>query len=280
MKFHISIRAAIGNHSHVVIGIARLEERGEDDAARCDAKNHQISNFACAQNHLKIGSGERTHAMFRYHDVALLRAERWVNRPGRSTKELLMLRRRLDRREQLVPGADFGQPWAESNLNVNQRHRGFARSGHDICGTCDKFIFRFYVDRNDSRLAVHSEDSCMRYVHGPQFTWHAPVTSCLMSRNIGGVPEPRVWTFSEPGFSEGAVIAFGEVDFSLFFTGRSGTFKTALPALCQQHFGAEMDARRLPGNFASTANALEELAFLAKDALLVVDDFVPTGGRW
>ena len=32
-----------------------------------------------------------------------------------------------------------------------------------------------------------------------------------------------------------------------------------------------------PVNFASTANALEELAFGAKDAVLVVDDFVPTG---
>ena len=39
-----------------------------------------------------------------------------------------------------------------------------------------------------------------------------------------------------------------------------------------------MDARHLPGHFASTANALEELAYQAKDALLVVDDFAPTGG--
>jgi hypothetical protein len=72
--------------------------------------------------------------------------------------------------------------------------------------------------------------------------------------------------------------ALGKVDFSLFLTGPSGTFKTALAALCQQHFGASMDASRLPASFASTANALEELAFRAKDALLVVDDFVPTGG--
>jgi hypothetical protein len=68
------------------------------------------------------------------------------------------------------------------------------------------------------------------------------------------------------------------VDFSLFLAGRTGTFKTALAALCQQHFGAAMDASSLPANFASTANALEELAFSAKDALLVVDDFAPTGG--
>ena len=71
---------------------------------------------------------------------------------------------------------------------------------------------------------------------------------------------------------------FGGVDFSVFLMGRTGTFKTALAALCQQHFGLAMDASSLPGNFASTANALEELAFAAKDAVLVVDDFAPTGG--
>ena len=38
-----------------------------------------------------------------------------------------------------------------------------------------------------------------------------------------------------------------------------------------------MDALRLPTNFASTGNALTELAFYPKDALLVVDDFAPTG---
>ena len=70
----------------------------------------------------------------------------------------------------------------------------------------------------------------------------------------------------------------GKVDFSMFLTGQTGTFKTALAALCQQHFGAAMEAGRLPANFASTGNALEWLAFSAKDALLVVDDFVLIGG--
>jgi hypothetical protein len=72
--------------------------------------------------------------------------------------------------------------------------------------------------------------------------------------------------------------ALGKVDFSLFLAGASGVFKTALAALCQQHFGSAMDAQALPAHFGSTANALETLAFTAKDALLVVDDFVPTGG--
>jgi len=64
--------------------------------------------------------------------------------------------------------------------------------------------------------------------------------------------------------------ALGAVPFSLFLSGNSGVFKTALAALAQQHFGAAMDGSGLPANFASTANALEGLAFAAKDALLVV----------
>ena len=68
---------------------------------------------------------------------------------------------------------------------------------------------------------------------------------------------------------------FGRAEFSLFLAGGTGRFKTALAALGQQHFGATMDAGNLPANFASTANGLGGLAFHAKDALLVVDDFAP-----
>ena len=71
--------------------------------------------------------------------------------------------------------------------------------------------------------------------------------------------------------------ALGNVDFSVFLAGQTGVFKTAMAALCQQHFGSSMDATNLPANFASTGNALEGIAFHAKDALLVVDDFAPTG---
>ena len=39
----------------------------------------------------------------------------------------------------------------------------------------------------------------------------------------------------------------------------------------------EMGAHRLPANFASTANAVLGVAFHAKEALLVRDDFAPTG---
>jgi hypothetical protein len=69
----------------------------------------------------------------------------------------------------------------------------------------------------------------------------------------------------------------GGCDFSLHLSGPTGVFKTELAALIQQHFGPGFDSRHLPGNWTSTANATEGLAFSAKDLVLVVDDFSPHG---
>jgi hypothetical protein len=69
----------------------------------------------------------------------------------------------------------------------------------------------------------------------------------------------------------------GETDFGLHLSGATGSFKTEVAALAQQHYGAGMDARHLPAGWSSTGNSLEGLAFTAKDALLVVDDFCPVG---
>jgi hypothetical protein len=74
--------------------------------------------------------------------------------------------------------------------------------------------------------------------------------------------------------------AIGPSDFSLHLAGGTGVGKTELAALAQQHWGAGMDARHLPGSWSSTGNSLEQHAFIAKDALLVVDDFAPTGTRY
>jgi hypothetical protein len=69
----------------------------------------------------------------------------------------------------------------------------------------------------------------------------------------------------------------GSCDFAVHLAGQSGAFKSEWAALAQQHFGPGMDARHLPGSWSSTGNALEGLAFAAKDALVVVDDFAPAG---
>jgi hypothetical protein len=69
----------------------------------------------------------------------------------------------------------------------------------------------------------------------------------------------------------------GDTDFSLHLVGPTGNFKSEAAALAQQHFGAGLNARHLPANWSSTPNAREELAFAAKDVVLVVDDFCPNG---
>jgi hypothetical protein len=71
----------------------------------------------------------------------------------------------------------------------------------------------------------------------------------------------------------------GAADFSVFVYGATGRFKTALASLLQQHFGPDFTAHRLPGSWASTANFNEVLAFVGKDAVIVVDDFRPGAGE-
>lgn len=74
--------------------------------------------------------------------------------------------------------------------------------------------------------------------------------------------------------------AIGKADFAIHLAGRTGTFKSEISSLMQSHFGEKMDARSLPASWNSTANALEALAYKAKDALMVIDDFVPVGTSW
>lgn len=71
----------------------------------------------------------------------------------------------------------------------------------------------------------------------------------------------------------------GRTEMSLHVVGPTGAGKTELAALIQQHFGAAMHAKALPAAWSSTGNALESVAFQAKDAVLVIDDFCPTGSQ-
>lgn len=67
----------------------------------------------------------------------------------------------------------------------------------------------------------------------------------------------------------------GPADFSLHVVGTTGSGKTTLGALFQQHWGAGLDAQHCPGSWTSTANANEGLRFTAKDTLFLLDDLVP-----
>lgn len=69
-----------------------------------------------------------------------------------------------------------------------------------------------------------------------------------------------------------------EPDFAIYLTGPTGSLKSELAALAQQHFG-RFDRKHLPASWSSTENAIEAILFTLKDMLAVVDDFAPQANR-
>lgn len=69
----------------------------------------------------------------------------------------------------------------------------------------------------------------------------------------------------------------GDCLLSAFLEGLTGTFKTEFAAIAQSFFAPGITVAQLPCAWSSTANSIEATAFVAKDMLLVVDDFIPKG---
>jgi hypothetical protein len=69
---------------------------------------------------------------------------------------------------------------------------------------------------------------------------------------------------------------FAPVTVVPWLLGPTGVLKTSVALLAQAHYAPAVGARPLT-NWASTANNNEKLAFLAKDCLLLIDDFCPRG---
>lgn len=67
----------------------------------------------------------------------------------------------------------------------------------------------------------------------------------------------------------------GSTDVAVHFGGRSGSRKTQLAALLQAHSGAAFDEDTLPASFMDTPLSIPEMASMVRDAVFVVDDFVP-----
>ena len=63
-------------------------------------------------------------------------------------------------------------------------------------------------------------------------------------------------------------------NFTLWFYGESGSFKSTTAALALCHFGV-FDDTSLPSNFHDTENSIEQLLYWAKDLPVVVDDWAP-----
>lgn len=69
------------------------------------------------------------------------------------------------------------------------------------------------------------------------------------------------------------------IDHTALLFGYTGARKSELAAMALAHFGQGFNARSFPAAWADTPAALELKAHAAKDALFVVDDFKPHGGK-
>jgi hypothetical protein len=123
-------------------------------------------------------------------------------------------------------------------------------------------------------VETHLEGALARYVLPDPPAGVELQTAVRASLRLLDVAPDRV---SVPLLAATYRATLGATDFSVHISGPTGVLKTELAALVQQHFGAAMDSRNLPGSWSSTANLLEAVAFAAKDAVFVVDDFAPTG---
>jgi hypothetical protein len=93
--------------------------------------------------------------------------------------------------------------------------------------------------------------------------------SNVLNNNMGLIPLGGAFRAVLSHFSPAKV--------SIYLQGTTGTFKSALAGCYQSFFGKKFNNFHFPENWTSTGNAIEKKAFLSKDVLFVVDDFVARG---
>jgi bifunctional DNA primase/polymerase-like protein/uncharacterized protein DUF927 len=120
-------------------------------------------------------------------------------------------------------------------------------------------------------IAVELDGELGGYLLPPARDIKSAVQAALELFDLNAVVAAGVW--------RAPLTEFNPIAFSVFGAGATGTLKSALTGVAQAHWGTRWDGVRFPANWSSTTNSLEKLAFLAKDALLVVDDFAPGASR-
>lgn len=101
-------------------------------------------------------------------------------------------------------------------------------------------------------------------------------TAMIESLKLLGVAKPHV---SYPLLAVTYLAPLTEIlspTFVPWIEGGSGAFKTSYGAIFQNHFAPKASESTMLSDWMGTAGSLEKLAFHAKDALLIIDDFRPS----
>jgi DNA polymerase I-like protein with 3'-5' exonuclease and polymerase domains len=99
----------------------------------------------------------------------------------------------------------------------------------------------------------------------------------LSLRFLDGAP----WRITLPLFAavyRAPIQSFLACDSTIWVCGHTGALKSSLTAAASAHFG-RFDHNTLPAGWHDTAAHIEYTMFLAKDVLLVIDDFAPNGAE-
>lgn len=125
----------------------------------------------------------------------------------------------------------------------------------------------------ESEVAADLPDELLGYrmnARADEDTVRSAIRASLSMLEVG---EPEVMVPLVGGVYRSVL---GPTDMAIHLVGETGTFKSTLAGLVMTHFGHTFDRTNLPASWSSTANALEALAWHAKDVLLAIDDYVPT----
>jgi len=82
-----------------------------------------------------------------------------------------------------------------------------------------------------------------------------------------------------PVFGAPLRAVLGAAPFSVHLVGQTGTYKTTIAAVAQAFLMPTASHRRVPFDWMGTANSLLRGAHLAKDSLIVIDEYKPRGTR-
>jgi hypothetical protein len=204
-----------------------------------------------------------------------------------------------------IPSSQFaGMGWATEHLGAGAIvYPGFGTKDHARAAV--QILSGEVPTRNvyDAHTGWRLVDDEWAYLHaggaigrvGRVGSIHIELTGSLAGRTLPIPPEDaelgqavrsslKLWKLAPkeiavPLHAAAYRAALGDSDFSLHLSGPTGEGKSELAALFQQHFGSELDARHLT-SWESTENAIEGQAFQAKDQLMVLDDFAPTGSTY
>ncbi|TAN53739.1 MAG: hypothetical protein EPN21_00645, partial [Methylococcaceae bacterium] len=138
------------------------------------------------------------------------------------------------------------------------------------------------ADGNRVDVEVHPGAGHMRHYRLPDppegAALHAAVSASLALADIAP-HKPEVGALLLACIYRAPLATVALIDHAAFLVGFTGARKSEAAAMALAHFGQGFTARTFPAGWADTGSALEVKAHAAKDAIIVVDDFKPTGSK-